>query len=161
MKVFVAFFLITALQTSSVKAQEIPSFTVTDADGKLFKTTMLNENDNKVKVLSFWATWCVPCINELSTINDLTTSWKKDLEYDFYAISLDDSRSAKKVSSLVNGKGWEFAILLDKNQDFKRLLNLPGVPYTLIVKNGKIVYRHLGYVEGDEQKLYDVIKANQ
>lgn len=161
MRVFVVAVCIFGMQASSANGQEIPSFTITDIDGKSFNTMVLNENDNRVKVLSFWATWCVPCINELSTINDLKDSWEKDLQFDFYAISQDDSRTIKKVSSLVSGKGWEFNVLLDKNQDFKRLLNLSGVPYTLIVRNGKIVYRHLGYAEGDEQTLYSHIKQHQ
>ena len=83
------------------------------------------------------------------------------MKFNFYAVSQDDSRTSKKVAALVNGKGWNFNVLLDKNQDFKRLLNLPGIPYTLVVKNGKIIYRQIGYTEGDENTLYDIIKANQ
>ncbi len=142
-------------------AQEIPGFKVTNLKDQTFETSALNKTDNTVKVLSFWATWCIPCINELSILNDLSDDWKKNLKYDFYAISQDDSRTIKKVASLVNGKGWDFSVLLDKNQDFKRLMNLPGIPYTIVVKNGKILYRHIGYVEGDENELYKIIKDNQ
>lgn len=48
---------------------------------------LLNKNDTRIKVLSFWSTWFVSCINELSTINDLTRTLKKEIQYDFHAIS--------------------------------------------------------------------------
>ncbi len=161
MKIFTAFFVFIFLLISSLKAQEIPSTNLTSLGGEVFETSLFNQPDNTLKVLSFWATWCKPCINELTTLNDLSDAWKKELKYDFYAISQDDSRTAKKVASLVNGRGWNFTVLLDKNQDMKRLLNLSSIPYTIVVKNGKIIYRHIGYVEGDEIFLFKVIKDNQ
>lgn len=161
MKIFTAIILFSFLLTFSVKAQEIPAIKVTSLEGEVFETGLFNQSDNILKVLSFWATWCKPCINELTTLNDLSDAWKKELKYDFYAISQDDSRTSKKVASLVNGKEWEFNVLLDKNQDLKRLLNLPSIPYTIVVKNGKIIYRHVGYVEGDENFLFKIIKDNQ
>ena len=53
------------------------------------------------------------------------------------------------------------AVLLDKNQDLKRALNFATIPYTIVVKNGKILFRHIGYVAGDENQLYKIIKDNQ
>lgn len=161
MKKNILLVLLGFMGTYQLVAQEIPVFKVTNLEGRIFETAVLNQGDNTVKILSFWATWCIPCINELSTLNDLSDAWKKDLKFDHYAISQDDSRTTKKVAALVNGKGWQFEVLLDKNQDFKRLLNLPGIPYTIAVKNGKIIYRHIGYVEGDENALYKIIKDNQ
>ncbi len=161
MKKKAGLFIITVTYSLLAHAQEIPAFKVTDLQGKVFETSVLNNPDNTLKVLSFWATWCIPCINELNIINDIGDTWRKELKFDFYAISLDDSRTSKKVASLVNGKGWDFNVLIDKNQDFKRQLNLSDIPYTVIVKNGKIIYRHIGYVEGDENALYQIIKDNQ
>lgn len=153
--------LFTFLGAYASSAQDIPAFKITDFNNRVFSTGSLNNNDKTVKILSFWATWCIPCINELNALNDLYDGWKKDLRFDFYAISQDDSRSSKKVESFVNGKRWNFTVLLDKNQDFKRRMNLPGIPYTIAVKNGKIIYRHIGYAEGDENELYKIIKDNQ
>ena len=161
MKKTILLVLLTFSGAYQLVAQEIPAFKITDLNNQVFETNTLNNADNTVKVISFWATWCIPCINELSNLNDLSAVWKKDLKFDFFAISQDDSRTSKKVTSFVNGKGWEFNVLIDKNQDFKRLMNLPGVPYTIVAKNGKILYRHIGYAEGDEGVLYKIIKDNQ
>ena len=141
-------------------AQQIPAIKLAGLDGAAFNTSHFNTNGKPV-VLSFWATWCIPCINELSNINDKYESWKKEANFDFYAISEDDSRTIKRVQPLANGKNWDFTVLLDKNQDLKRELNLMNIPYTIIVKDGKIIYRQSGYVEGDEEELLKAIKNNQ
>ena len=131
-----------------------------DLTGKAVGSEELGKS-GKITVVSFWATWCIPCINELSTINDKLEDWRKKTPFEFYAIAEDDSRTIKRVQPLVNGKNWDFTVLLDKNQDLKRELNLMNIPYTIIVKNGKIIYRHAGYVIGDEEELYKIIKQNQ
>ena len=58
---------------------------------------------------------------------------------------------------MVNGKGWKFEILIDQNSDLKRGFGVSTVPYTVIVKNEKIVYKHMGYNPGYEEELYKQI----
>jgi peroxiredoxin len=142
-------------------AQQIPNVKLDDLQGNSFNTGTFNNENTKVTVLAFWATWCIPCIYELSTINDNLDDWKKKYQFDVYAISQDDSRTINRVKPLVNGKNWDFPVLLDKNQDLKRELNLMNVPYTIVIKGGKIIYRHPGFVIGDEEDLLKVIKDNQ
>ena len=74
------------------------------------------------------------------------------------AISIDDSRNMAKVKTYINGQGWDFEVLLDSNSDLKRALNFQTVPFTLLIdQDGNIVYRHTGYVEGDEYILEEEI----
>ena len=77
---------------------------------------------------------------------------------ELFAISVDDSRTVKRVKPLINGKAWDYTILLDTNNDFKRALGAATVPLTLLVKDNKIVYRHSGYSPGAEYELYKKIK---
>ncbi len=152
--------VISLLFAAITSVQQIPAIKLASLDGAAFNSGDFNTNGKPI-VLSFWATWCIPCINELSNINDKYDSWKKEANFDFYAISQDDSRTIKRVQPLVNGKNWDFTVLLDKNQDLKRELNLMNIPYTIIVKDGKIIYRQSGYVLGDEEILFKAIKDNQ
>lgn len=109
-------------------------------------------------VISFWATWCVPCLNELDNINDEYEDWQADRPFKLLAVSVDDSRTAKRVKPFIQGKGWKFDVLMDVNSDLKRSLNITDVPHVMIIKNGSIVYRHTGYVVGDEDNLRKEIK---
>jgi thiol-disulfide isomerase/thioredoxin len=159
-KMFTAAVLLIALQLGA-NAQAVPDAKLSTLEGVNFQTKQLNKIAGKPVVLSFWATWCIPCLNELSAINDNLDDWRKEAKFEFYAISEDDSRTAKRVPALVNGKGWQFNVLLDKNQDLKRELNLMNIPYTIVIKDGKIIYRQSGYVAGNENELYKIIKENQ
>ena len=45
-------------------------------------TTMSKElSDDGFYILSFWATWCVPCINELDALNEVYDELSKDLNF--------------------------------------------------------------------------------
>ncbi len=134
----------------------LPSVTLKTMDGKTVNTASLSEG--KTIVISLWATWCVPCKNELDAISDVYDEWQDETGIELYAISVDDSRTVKRVKPLVNGKGWDYKVLLDTNHDLKRALGISTVPVTLIVKNNKILYRHSGYTEGAEDDLLEEIK---
>jgi cytochrome c biogenesis protein CcmG, thiol:disulfide interchange protein DsbE len=109
-------------------------------------------------IVSFWATWCGPCIKELEAINDNLEDWQKTTSFKLFAVSIDDSRTSGRVKPFVKGKGWGFDIFQDVNNDLKRALNIPNVPHTLIVKKGKIVYRHDGYLPGNEEDLIEKVR---
>lgn len=137
----------------------LPNVSLTNLEGKkVTSTTDFSEKD-QLYVFSFWATWCTPCISELDEINDLLPDWKKEVDFKMIAVSIDDSRTQKRVKPLISGKGWEFDILLDSNQDFKRALSIVNVPYTIVVKNNKIVHVQNGYVPGNEVELLEKLKS--
>ncbi|MEN9523169.1 MAG: hypothetical protein RL065_1546 [Bacteroidota bacterium] len=141
-----------------VKAQDIPSVTLKNVKGENVNFTDVIKK-GRITVVSFWATWCVPCKKEINNISELMPEWKKNLDFDLVAVSIDDSRNVAKVKSYVNGQRWDFTTLIDPNQDLKRALNFQSVPYTIVYdQNGKIVYTHSGYVEGDEFILRDKLK---
>ncbi len=144
---------------STVFAQKsLPDVNIQELSGK--KVNIQDYADNgKVTVLSFWATWCVPCKKELDNIAEYYEEWQEDYNMELVAISVDNARSITKIKTVVDSKGWEYEILSDKNGDLKRALNFQAVPYTMVIDtDGNIVYRHDGYVEGDEFELEEVLQ---
>ena len=136
----------------------LPSITLSDMNGKKVNVADYGKS-GKITIISFWATWCVPCKKELTNLADLYDEWKKKYNVQVVAVSIDDSRSTSKVKPVVDGQRWEYEVLLDVNQDLKRQLNVPSVPFTLLVDaNGKIVYMHNGYTDGDEYVLEEEVK---
>lgn len=120
-------------------------------------STDFNEVD-KLYVFSFWATWCAPCINELEAMHKKYATWKETLNVEIIAVSIDDSKTQKRVKPFLNGKGWTYNVLLDSNQELKRALSIVNVPYTIVVKNSKIVYVSNGYSQGSEEELFNKLK---
>lgn len=137
----------------------LPASEIKTLDGD---TTTLKElsKENDLMVISLWATWCVPCKNELDAINEVYIDWQDETSVNLFAISVDDARTVSRVKPLVNGKAWDFSVLLDTNNDLKRELGASTIPLTLIIKNGKIVYRHSGYTPGSEDELFEEIKKH-
>lgn len=136
----------------------LPSVTLTDINGKQVNVADYGKS-GKVTVLSFWATWCVPCKKELTNMADLYDDWKEKYNLQLVAVSIDDSRSTTKVKPYVDGQRWDYDVLLDVNQDLKRGLNIQSVPFTVLVnEKGKVVYTHSGYIDGDEFALEEEIQ---
>ncbi len=136
---------------------ELPKINLTTLEGEAITLTDAAKSDDPV-VISLWATWCVPCLKELDAISEVYEDWQDETNVKVIAVSVDDSRTVKRVKPLINGKGWDYTILLDTNNDVKRALGAATVPLTVLVKNGKIVYRHSGYSPGAENELYAKIQ---
>lgn len=128
-------------------------------DGKLYKLSDFPKN-GKPTLLIFWATWCKPCIEELENISDLWDDWTDEASFNMVTISIDDSRSSASVKSFVSGKQWPFLVLLDTNQEAKRNLNVSDVPqYYIFNSKGDLIKRHTGYLPGDEDLMFEELRA--
>mgnify|MGYP001096640478 CR=1 FL=1 len=144
-------------QDSEVKPG-LPSVVVKNIEGEDVNIQSY-ASDGKITIVSFFATWCKPCFKEFKNYNDLLDSWGEEYNAELVGVSTDDSRNMSKVRPIVNGMGWDFDILLDPNGDIQRAMNVVNPPVTFLLdKEGKIVYTHTGYVEGDEYALEDEIK---
>jgi thiol-disulfide isomerase/thioredoxin len=151
--------LLCVVSFNLIAQENLPDSEIKTLDGN---TTTLKEisKENSLMVVSLWATWCVPCKKELDAINEVYVDWQDETGVEVFAVSVDDSRTVNRVKPMVNGKAWDFTILLDTNNDLKRELGASTIPLTLIIKNGEIVYRHSGYTPGSEEELFEEIKKH-
>lgn len=158
MKKLLTFFILLSAIVS-LDAQTLPSVRLKDIHGKTIDTRTLS-NDGKPLVISFFATWCKPCMRELRAIDEVYEEWQAQTGVKLVLISIDDAQNSSKVKPLVDGEDWDFEVLLDSDSEFARLMQVQSIPHVFVINaEGKIVYNHMGYAEGGENELFKAIKS--
>lgn len=138
---------------------ELPSVKLTTLDGKTVDTSTLS-NDGKPFVISFWATYCKPCLRELKAISELYPDWQDETGMKLIAISIDEAQNIAKVKPTVDAEGWEYEVLIDSNSEFKRAMGAQFVPHMFIIDgNGNVVESRQGYTDGSEQHIIEKIRS--
>ena len=131
----------------------LPSVTLKDIHGHSINTADLGQ-DGKPVIISFFATWCKPCLRELKAIDELYADWQDETGVTMYIVSTDQGQDSQKVKPFVEGYGWDYQVLLDPTGNFKRAMNVQSIPHVFVVDgHGKVVYNHVGYSDGDETEL--------
>ena len=153
------FLMLAVMVGVGASAQSLPDVKIENQEGKVISTKSLA--DGTPMIISFWSTTCKPCIMELNAINDNLYDWLEEVDMKVVAISVDDARTVSRARAMTKGQGWDdYVCLYDKNQDFKRAMNVSLTPHTFIVDGkGNIVYSHSGYTPGSEQELFEKIKS--
>lgn len=150
--------IIASAQSGEENLRKIPSVTVKTIDGRNFNTANI-ENDGKPIILSFWALWCKPCMRELTAIAEVYEDWVAETGVKLIAVSIDDTRSTSRVLPTVQGRHWEYEVLLDANGDFRRAMNVNHIPHNFIINGqGEIVWQHTSFAEGSQHMLIDLVR---
>jgi cytochrome c biogenesis protein CcmG/thiol:disulfide interchange protein DsbE len=150
------FFLLCLIINYNIFCQ-IPSVNIKTINGGIINTSEFQNNNNPI-IISFWATWCKPCKEELENIHEVYEEWVEETNVKLIAISIDDARNASKIKPLVNSKGWEYEIYHDSNSEFATQMGVKPIPHTFLLDGKKkIVWNHTGYTDGDEEDLYEKI----
>ena len=160
---FKRLFLAAAVALTAFSASAVlPSVTLKDINGNNVDTATLS-NDGKPFVISFFATWCKPCLRELKAVHDVLPDWQDETGVKVIAVSIDEGQNVQKVKPLIEGKGWseDYTVLLDPAGEFKRQMNVNDIPHVFVVDGqGNVVWNHQGYVDGGEEDILEaVIKA--
>ncbi len=132
-------------------AQNVKQVELNDVKGDLF--ILKDHLNHDATVVTFWATWCLPCQKEHPALEKIKKKYG-DKDIQIIAISLDSPRSLAKVKKYVRTRRYDFVFLVDPNGEVSQKLLVTDIPFTMLVdKKGKVVFTHSGYRKGDESEL--------
>ena len=127
--------------------------TFEDYDGNFIN---LNNFNNKIYILNFWATWCAPCKEEMPSLDKLQGS--QDVK--IFPINVEKHDKYKSQIFFKNLKIKNLSIYFDSNVKLANLFRLTGVPTTIILnKNKNEIARILGPIDFSDQKFINWLKT--
>ena len=138
--------------TAKSSSSTLPDFTLETVEGDRFR---LSEHvGEKVIVMSFWATWCNPCMAELPHLDEIYQD-EKDNGLLIVAVAMDEPGTVAEVGPTAARLGLTMPVVLDTDQRAVRLYNRTrDAPRTVVIdRKGTVVRSSAGYNPGDEEKL--------
>ncbi|MDO6739450.1 TlpA disulfide reductase family protein [Wenyingzhuangia sp. 2_MG-2023] len=102
-----------------------------------FFDNILEKNKGKVIYLDFWATWCSPCIQQMSYSRELHSKFKNKKVSFIYLACKSEKHAVENIISREKLKGINYILTQKQYEFFEKKFNLNGFPqYVLIDKYG-------------------------
>lgn len=127
---------------SALLGKPAPAFALETLRGDILSLSDLT--GDTPAVINFWATWCVPCIQEHVVLQQLD-SVHPEGELRLVGILYQDRPS--NARRWIEERGGEWPILLDPGSETAIEFGISGVPETFFVtRDGRVLHKHLGPV---------------
>ena len=136
---------------------------ISDLESLQLKTSFIDLDENNLDisvfnegkiVVSYWATWCAPCIKEMPSMNR-AEKILKDYGYTFLLVS---DESISKISNFKNEMNFDFNFL--KSSKSFETIGIYAMPTSYVFdENGKIVETFVGVVEWDSEEVINKLKT--
>ncbi len=161
--ILIPILLITSLFAQPKLGEKAPTFYTKKLDGGSFFLSDTLERNNKPIVLSFFATWCVPCRTEIPKLDSLNNVFT---DVDFYLINVSGLKQGKRtlkedpvmVRKMIDDLKTDITVLLDKYGVAAEKYGATVLPTTSVIDTkGNIAYLHTGFKLGDEIELATVL----
>jgi thiol-disulfide isomerase/thioredoxin len=144
--------LLSALPAAGIRAespflsQDEARDGLVDLDGR---PRDLAEFRRSIVVVNFWATWCIPCREEMPLLVEIAAR-RPGTDVVFVGVSMDRPQEAQKVGRFARDRGIGFPIWLGATtEDMTRLGLGTEIPATAVLdRDGRVAFRVDGVVDG-------------
>ncbi|WP_010663883.1 TlpA family protein disulfide reductase [Marinilabilia salmonicolor] len=136
------------------KGQPVPEFTI-DQNGYFFNIT---DNEGKVVLINFFATWCGPCLKEMPFLQkDVWEKYKDNNNFKMLAIGRE--HSFDEVAAFKESRNLGFPVYGDEDKSIYNKFATGFIPRNYIVnEEGKIVYASVGFSEEEFEKMVGLLE---
>lgn len=144
-------------EANKFKPQEgylAPRFSLRNLKGNL---EGLDDHSGKVIIVNFWATWCVPCVKEMPSFENLYRRYRSQ-GLTLLAVSLDKG-DPTKVQEFADKHKLSFPILLDTEGIAEKLYPSFSIPFTYVIdKQGRVVARVDGAKNWESSETFEAVE---
>jgi peroxiredoxin len=128
-----------------------PDFSLPTLDARTI--SLADYRGKKTVVVSYWASWCLPCRAELPELRDFYKTYHHEgSDFEMLAISLDEEKS--DAQQYASAEKLPFPVLLDPKSKSAEAYSVEGIPSLFVInKNGKVTYAQEGLEVGLQFQL--------
>ena len=126
-----------AMSQSGYKVNDVTkNFQVNKILNYSASSSTFQQLNDKLLVVDFFGTWCIPCIRALPKLSALQEKYKGQINI----VLVSDEPEEKLIAFIGKQKGFALPVIVDEQAIFTKLFQPPAYPYTAIVgKNGKVL----------------------
>lgn len=139
--------------------QKVPDFVTTTLDGQRFALKdYLRQPDNKVLILTFFATWCEPCGDNLKYLQKIQEQYR-DQGLQVLCVFTGRLSKAKAAKKYLKKLDVNFPVLLDKRRAISKRYKVTGLPCNCAIdREGFLKFKCLGCSEEVKRKFEDNLR---
>jgi thiol-disulfide isomerase/thioredoxin len=123
---------------------DAPDFTLKSVDGSMFT---LSDNIGKVIIIDLMATWCPPCQQQMSQLEDTIDEFGSSIV--IVSVDVDMSETGDDIKTTFGDYINKWTFVLDNDEeDVGKAYQVSSIPKIIVIdKKGNIYYTHVGYIE--------------
>ena len=139
------------------KRKVLPDYIFTDAEGKTHK---LSEYQGKVLILSFWASWCSPCLVEFPTFSQMQKKLSNG-GLTVLAVNVEDGDDGKKFADDYWKKNkFDFMSFFDTSKELAQNFEVELLPSNFVIdKSGRLAFSGFGSTDWSSPQVLDLIEG--
>lgn len=132
---------------------QAPEFSAKTLKGQ---TVRLSQFSNKIVILNFWVSWCLPCIQEMPHIQDLDEKLPDD---QFTILSINVKDRIQRVEKLLKKTFFKLNVVLDSSGSIYQQYHIRNFPTAIIIdRQGQLLGRIEGKRDWSEPQLLEYLK---
>ena len=147
--------LVASLAWAAAVSGPAPGFTLQSRDGA--QVSLASQKGNVV-MINFWATWCVPCRQEMPHLQALYERYSS-LGFELLAVNVVKN-NAEGARTWLEETPVSFPVLFDPNNEVTKLYKVQTMPTTVLIgRDGTMRFIHHGYKPGYENDYQTQVRA--
>ena len=147
--------LVASLAYAATVSGPAPNFTLQSNAGSQVSLASLK---GKVVMVNFWATWCVPCRQEMPHLEALYEKYN-GLGFELLAVNVEKN-NAEGARKWLEETPVTFPVLFDPENQVTKLYKVQTMPSTVLIgRDGTMRFIHHGYKPGYENDYQTEVRA--